>query len=249
MVETLKNVEEYRTEDGEREPVCRNIFESRKYVEEYRTEDVERELGMDRQQLIQLGLLLGSDYSEGVAGVGIVNAIEIVHAFHPVGGLAAFRQWVLTPDAELVAAAQALHGTKPDAASGGAGVLTGLTSHVTVETSRPCLCLGGVHFCLASHLGGDVVCAMCVGMHTRLQRCTRSPVDLMHDSCVRSMEPPYLLCQQFQIPSAVFRFTPNLSASDSRYGRSLGSKKASFCPCSSCLRCFVTICLPGLLAC
>ncbi len=96
----------------------RNIFESRKYVEEYRTDDVERELGMDRQKLIQLGLLLGSDYSEGVAGVGIVNAIEIVHAFQPVGGLSAFRQWVLTPDAELVAAAQALHGTASNAPAG-----------------------------------------------------------------------------------------------------------------------------------
>ncbi|KAK9819017.1 hypothetical protein WJX74_004467 [Apatococcus lobatus] len=93
--------------------VYRNIFESRKYVEEYRTDDIERELGMDRQQLIQLGLLLGSDYSEGVAGVGIVNAIEIVHAFQPVGGLAAFRQWVHTPDEDLVAAAQALQGPAP----------------------------------------------------------------------------------------------------------------------------------------
>ncbi|KAK9861414.1 hypothetical protein WJX84_011927 [Apatococcus fuscideae] len=97
--------------------VYRNIFESRKYVEEYRTADVERELGMDRQQLIQLGLLLGSDYSEGVAGVGIVNAIEIVHAFQPVGGLAAFRNWVLTPDAELVAAVQAVHGSSTAAPS------------------------------------------------------------------------------------------------------------------------------------
>ena len=56
---------------------CRHIFEGRKYVEEYHTSDVERELGMDRLGLICLALLLGSDYTEGVAGIGIVNAVEV----------------------------------------------------------------------------------------------------------------------------------------------------------------------------
>ena len=56
---------------------CRHIFEGRKYVEEYHTKDVERELGMDRLGLICLALLLGSDYTEGVAGIGIVNAVEV----------------------------------------------------------------------------------------------------------------------------------------------------------------------------
>ena len=55
----------------------RHIFEGRKYVEEYHTSDVERELGMDRLGLICLALLLGSDYTEGVAGIGIVNAVEV----------------------------------------------------------------------------------------------------------------------------------------------------------------------------
>lgn len=45
-------------------------------MEEYRTEDVERELGLDQDGLIRLALLLGSDYTEGVGGIGIVNAIE-----------------------------------------------------------------------------------------------------------------------------------------------------------------------------
>ena len=62
-------------------PVYRNIFEGKKYVEEYRVQDVESELGMTRDKLIQLALLLGSDYTEGVAGIGIVNAVEIVNAF------------------------------------------------------------------------------------------------------------------------------------------------------------------------
>ena len=59
----------------------RNIFEGKKYVEEYRVQDVESELGMTQHKLIQLALLLGSDYTEGVAGIGIVNAVEIVNAF------------------------------------------------------------------------------------------------------------------------------------------------------------------------
>ena len=46
-------------------------------MEEYHTSDVERELGMDRLGLICLALLLGSDYTEGVAGIGIVNAVEV----------------------------------------------------------------------------------------------------------------------------------------------------------------------------
>lgn len=46
-------------------------------MEEYHTSDIERELGMDRLGLICLALLLGSDYTEGVAGIGIVNAVEV----------------------------------------------------------------------------------------------------------------------------------------------------------------------------
>ena len=57
--------------------LLRHIFEGRKYVEEYHTSDIERELGMDRLGLICLALLLGSDYTEGVAGIGIVNAVEV----------------------------------------------------------------------------------------------------------------------------------------------------------------------------
>jgi hypothetical protein len=39
--------------------------------------DVERELGLDRDLLVRLALLLGSDYTEGCQGVGIVNAVEV----------------------------------------------------------------------------------------------------------------------------------------------------------------------------
>ena len=64
----------------------RHIFEGRKYVEEYHTSDTERELGLDRLGLICLALLLGSDYTEGVAGIGIVNAVEVRSHAGPAAG-------------------------------------------------------------------------------------------------------------------------------------------------------------------
>lgn len=56
--------------------------------------------------LIQLALLLGSDYTEGIHGIGIVNAVEVVHAFPGESGLEAFRKWVLSPDEQLLALAR-----------------------------------------------------------------------------------------------------------------------------------------------
>lgn len=74
--------------------VYRNIFEGKRYVEEYRTADVENELGLDSNTLINMALLLGSDYTAGVSGVGVVNALEIVRAFPGLNGLARFGSWV-----------------------------------------------------------------------------------------------------------------------------------------------------------
>lgn len=62
------------------------MFDEKKYVEVYLTTDIERELGFRRVDLVSLALLLGSDYTEGVKGVGIVNATEIVQAFCCDGG-------------------------------------------------------------------------------------------------------------------------------------------------------------------
>ena len=44
-------------------------------------EDIRRELGLHREELVALAYFLGCDYTEGVTGVGIVNALEIVQAF------------------------------------------------------------------------------------------------------------------------------------------------------------------------
>ena len=82
--------------------VYRNIFEQKKYAERYRVEEVEAVLGLDRHGLISLALLLGSDYTAGVHGIGIVNAMEIVNAFPGQGndGLREFRQWVYSGSVE-----------------------------------------------------------------------------------------------------------------------------------------------------
>jgi len=74
--------------------IYRNVFESKKYVEFYDANRVDADLGLDRAKMAQLALLLGSDYAEGVTGVGIVNALEVVLNFPGVEGLTKFAEWV-----------------------------------------------------------------------------------------------------------------------------------------------------------
>ncbi|KAG8384799.1 hypothetical protein BUALT_Bualt04G0156000 [Buddleja alternifolia] len=82
--------------------VYKNIFDDRKYVETYLMKDIENELGLDRERLIHMALLLGSDYTEGVSGIGIVNAIEVVNAFPEKDGLREFREWIESPDPSIL---------------------------------------------------------------------------------------------------------------------------------------------------
>ncbi len=51
-------------------------------------------------------MLLGSDYTEGVTGVGIVNAVEIVSAFPGFEGLERFKKWLDSPDSDLFSKAR-----------------------------------------------------------------------------------------------------------------------------------------------
>ncbi|XP_017699575.3 DNA repair protein UVH3 [Phoenix dactylifera] len=82
--------------------VYKNIFDDRKYVETYFMKDIESELGLNRGNIIRMALLLGSDYTEGVSGIGIVNAIEVVHAFAEEDGLNKFREWIESPDPSIL---------------------------------------------------------------------------------------------------------------------------------------------------
>ncbi|GFQ04377.1 DNA repair protein uvh3 [Phtheirospermum japonicum] len=82
--------------------VYKNIFDDRKYVETYFMKDIENELGLDREKLVHMALLLGSDYTEGISGIGIVNAIEVVNAFPGKDGLREFREWIESPDPSIL---------------------------------------------------------------------------------------------------------------------------------------------------
>ncbi|KAL6960634.1 hypothetical protein U1Q18_038398 [Sarracenia purpurea var. burkii] len=82
--------------------VYKNIFDERKYVETYFMKDIESELGLSREKLIRMALLLGSDYTEGVSGIGIVNAIEVLNAFPEEDGLRKFREWIESPDPTIL---------------------------------------------------------------------------------------------------------------------------------------------------
>ncbi|KEP53629.1 flap structure-specific endonuclease [Rhizoctonia solani 123E] len=73
--------------------VYRNMFNQSKVVECFLSADLERELGLDRETLISLAYLLGSDYTEGLSGVGPVVAMEIMKEFPGDTGLTEFRTW------------------------------------------------------------------------------------------------------------------------------------------------------------
>jgi DNA excision repair protein ERCC-5 len=76
--------------------VYKNMFSNSKYVECYLATDLEKELSLSREQLISLAQLLGSDYTEGLSGVGPVTAVEILSEFPGKTGLQDFREWWLS---------------------------------------------------------------------------------------------------------------------------------------------------------
>lgn len=73
--------------------VYKNMFNSNKFVECYVGADLDKELSLSREQLISLAQLLGSDYTEGLPGVGPVTAVEILSEFPGKDGLDKFREW------------------------------------------------------------------------------------------------------------------------------------------------------------
>ncbi|CAG8493563.1 14833_t:CDS:2 [Funneliformis mosseae] len=75
--------------------VYKNMFNQQKYVELYLLQDLEQHMGINREKLIHLAILLGSDYTEGLPGIGVVSAIEILNEFPGEKGLEHFRDWWL----------------------------------------------------------------------------------------------------------------------------------------------------------
>ncbi|XP_029953206.1 DNA repair protein complementing XP-G cells [Salarias fasciatus] len=61
--------------------VYKNFFSQNKYVQHYQYSDLQNQLGLDRTKMINLAYLLGSDYTEGVPGVGYVTGMEILNEF------------------------------------------------------------------------------------------------------------------------------------------------------------------------
>lgn len=73
--------------------VYKNMFNGNKFVECYLTTDLEKELSLSRDQLISIAHLLGSDYTEGIPGIGPVTAVEILSEFPGRDGLVNFKEW------------------------------------------------------------------------------------------------------------------------------------------------------------
>lgn len=108
--------------------VYKNFFNNNKRVMQYRSNDIEHHFSkkapilfiilkirsgpkrvdfslflteLSRRQMIQLALLVGSDYTVGLSGIGPVTALEILAAFPTDGddllrGLANFCSWLRT---------------------------------------------------------------------------------------------------------------------------------------------------------
>ncbi|KAL7558793.1 hypothetical protein ACA910_018294 [Epithemia clementina (nom. ined.)] len=78
--------------------VYKHVFEEKLYAEAYMAADAEKEMGLNRNALVAIAMLLGSDYTRGVRGVGIVNAMEVLQAFEVADnlkeGLSMFASWL-----------------------------------------------------------------------------------------------------------------------------------------------------------
>lgn len=70
--------------------IYKNFFNQAKFVECYLASDFEKEFDLTRQKMIDVAHLLGSDYTEGLPGVGPVTALEIIGEFP---ALPDFKTW------------------------------------------------------------------------------------------------------------------------------------------------------------
>jgi len=78
--------------------VYRGVFKNSAQIDYFNIKLMEKEMGLNRSRLQCLSLFLGSDYTLGIRGVGIVNAVEILTAFEDVSGLKRFKEWALHAD-------------------------------------------------------------------------------------------------------------------------------------------------------
>lgn len=76
--------------------VYRGVFNNN--IRYYGFNRMQQKLKMTREKLIIFAELLGSDYSEGVKGIGLVNAMEILKVFDTFGKMTKFKEWAEHPD-------------------------------------------------------------------------------------------------------------------------------------------------------
>nr|XP_027213955.1 DNA repair protein complementing XP-G cells-like [Penaeus vannamei] len=61
--------------------VYKHFFNQTKHVELFKTDNIKANIGLDRNKMISLALLTGSDYTVGVESVGAVLAMEVLAEF------------------------------------------------------------------------------------------------------------------------------------------------------------------------
>ncbi|VEV54774.1 DNA repair protein RAD2, putative [Plasmodium vinckei vinckei] len=77
--------------------IIKNFFNKKKTVEVYEKNLIERKLGLYQDDLINISMLCGCDYTVGVHGIGIVNALEVVKAFPTFEDLKILKEIVSNP--------------------------------------------------------------------------------------------------------------------------------------------------------
>lgn len=76
--------------------VLKNFFQHDKFVLAFAQKDIGTIYGLDRDKMIALALVCGSDYTDGIPGAGAVTAMEIISEFDAEDGLnalKAFKAW------------------------------------------------------------------------------------------------------------------------------------------------------------
>lgn len=70
--------------------IYKNLFQDKKYVEFYDYDAIEQKLGLSRENMIELALLLGSDYTTGIKSMGPVSSMEVLAEFKNLNN---FKKW------------------------------------------------------------------------------------------------------------------------------------------------------------
>ncbi|CAF5068835.1 unnamed protein product, partial [Rotaria sp. Silwood1] len=75
--------------------VYRHFFRQNQLVEYYDSTIIANQLGLDRESMIAIGMIVGSDYTKGIPNAGIMTALEILQEFHGtcMERLEKFRRW------------------------------------------------------------------------------------------------------------------------------------------------------------